>query len=107
MLDLPRSGLCASERVKLSPERIASLARLLVEQLIASHLLEPVLERKALVTSLERVITDELRVEDRINVEAKELMRKYDAEIAKGHLNEHELFQMIKKQLVKKKDAIL
>ena len=70
-------------------------------------MIEPVLERRALATSLEHIMTDELMVEDRINLEAKELMRKYDAEIAKGQLNEHQLFQMIKKQLLKKKDVIL
>jgi hypothetical protein len=93
--------------VRLSPERIAGLARLLVEQLTTSRMIEPVLERRALTTSLEHIMTDELMVEDRINLEAKELMRKYDAEIAKGQLNEHQLFQMIKKQLLKKKDVIL
>ena len=70
-------------------------------------MIEPVGERKTLVVSLDRVITDELSVEDRINVEAKELMRKYDAEIARGHMDEHQVFLMIKKQLVKEKGAIL
>ena len=93
--------------MRLSPERIAGLARLLVDQLIASRMVEPVLERKALATSVEHIMTEELMVEDRINLEAKELMRKYDVEIAKGQLNEHQLFQMIKKQLVKKGDVIL
>ena len=93
--------------MRLSPERIAGLARLVVEQLTASHMVEPVLERKTLATSLEHIMTEELMVEDRINLEAKELMRKYDVEIAKGQLNEHQLFQMIKKQLLKKKDVIL
>ena len=93
--------------MKLSQERIAGLAHLLVERLILAGLLESVLERKALTTSLEQVITEELRVEDRINVDAKELMRKYEAEIAKGQLNEHELFLMIKKQLVKDRGVIL
>ena len=93
--------------MRLSPERIAGLARLLVEQLIASRMVEPVLERKALAISVEHIMTEELMVEDRINLEAKELMRKYDVEIAKGQLNEHQLFQMIKKQLLKKKDVIL
>jgi hypothetical protein len=93
--------------VKLSPDRIAGLVNLLLEKLIAARMLEPVLQRKALAASLERVITDELRVEDRINAEAKELMRKYEGEIAKGQLNEHQLFLMIKKQLVKDKDVIL
>ena len=93
--------------MRLSPERVAGLATLLVEKLIALRMLEPMLERKALATSLAQVMTDELRVEDRINAEAKELMRKYETEIASGQLNEHQLFQMIKKQLVKKGDVIL
>jgi hypothetical protein len=93
--------------MKLSPERVAGLASLLVEKLIALRMLEPMLERKALATSLAQVMTDELRVEDRINAEAKELMRKYETEIASGQLNENQLFQMIKKQLVKKGDVIL
>jgi hypothetical protein len=93
--------------VKLSKERVASLAVSLADTLTAGGMIEPVGDRKALTGSLERVITDELSVEDRINAEAKELMRKYEAEIAKGHMNEHEVFLMIKKQLVKEKGAIL
>ena len=93
--------------MKLSRERVASLAVSLVDRLIAGGMVETVGDRKALAVSLERVITDELGVEDRINAEAKELMRKYESEIAKGHMDEHQVFLMIKKQLVKEKGAIL
>jgi len=93
--------------VKFSKERVAILAPSLVDKLIAGGMIEPAGDRKALAVSLERVITDELSVEDRINVEAKELMRKYEAEIAKGHMDEQDLFKMIKKQLVKEKGLIL
>ena len=93
--------------MKLSRERIAGLSRLLVERLTAGGMIEPGMDRQALVTSLERVITNELSVEDRIHAEAKELMRTYAAEIACGHVNEHQLFQMIKKQLVKDRGVIL
>ena len=93
--------------MKLSKERVAVLAVSLADKLIAGGMIEPVGERKALTASLERVIIDELSVEDRINAEAKELMRKYEAEIAKGHLDEQDLFKMIKKQLVKEKGVIL
>lgn len=93
--------------MKLSKERVAALAALLADKLTAGGMIEPVGDRKALAGSLDRVITDELSVEDRINAQAKELMRKYEADIAKGHMNEHEVFLMIKKQLVKDKGAIL
>ena len=93
--------------MKLSPERIAALAGQMVEKLAAGGMIEPVADRRVLTVSLERVIVDELSVEDRINAEAKEVMRKYESEIAKGHINEHQLFLMIKKQLVKEKGAVL
>ena len=93
--------------MKLSPERIAALAGQMVEKLVAGGMIEPVADRRVLTVSLERVIVDELSVEDRINVEAKELMRKYESEIARGRMNEQQLFQTIKKQLVKEKGAIL
>ena len=93
--------------MNLSPERIAALAGQLVGKLVAGGMFEPVADRRVLTVSLERVIVEELSVEDRINADAKELMRKYESEIARGQMNEQELFQMIKKQLVKDKGAIL
>ena len=93
--------------MKLSPERLAALASQLVAKLMAGGMIEPVADRRVLTVSLERVIVDELSVEDRINADAKELMRKYESEIARGQMNEQQLFQMIKKQLVKEKGAIL
>jgi len=93
--------------VKFSPERVATLAGQLVAKLVSDGLIEPVADRRVLTVSLERVIVDELSVEDRINADAKELMRKYESEIARGQMNEQQLFQMIKKQLVKEKGVVL
>ncbi len=93
--------------MKLSPERLAALASQLVAKLMAGGMIELVADRRVLTVSLERVIVDELSVEDRINAEAKELMRTYESEIARGQMNEQQLFQLIKKQLVKEKGAIL
>ncbi len=93
--------------MKFSPERVATLAGQLVAKLVSDGLIEPVADRRVLTVSLERVIVDELSVEDRINADAKELMRKYESEIARGQMNEQQLFQMIKKQLVKEKGVVL
>ncbi len=93
--------------MKLSPERVSALAGQLVAKLMAGGMIEPIADRRVLAVSLERVIVDELSVEDRINAEAKELLRKYESEIARGQMNEQQLFQMIKKQLVKEKGVVL
>ena len=93
--------------MKFSPERVATLAGQMVAKLVSDGLIEPVADRRVLTVSLERVIVDELSVEDRINADAKELMRKYESEIARGQMNEQQLYQMIKKQLVKEKGVVL
>ncbi|TLY22610.1 MAG: DUF507 family protein [Nitrospirae bacterium] len=93
--------------VKLSPERVTALAGQLVAKLVAAGMIEPVADRRVLTASLERAIVEELNVEDRINAEAKALMRQYESEIARGQMNEQQLFQMIKKQLVKEKGVVL
>ena len=81
--------------MKLSPARIAALAGQLVEKLVVGGMIQPVADRRVLTVSLERVIVDELSVEDRIIAEAKELMHKYESEIARGKMDEQQLFQMI------------
>ena len=93
--------------MRLSPERVTALAGQLVAKLAAGGMIEPVADRRVLTVSLERVIVEELNVEDRINAEAKALMRQYESEIARGQMNEQHLFQMIKKQLVKEKGVVL
>ena len=93
--------------MKLSPERVTALAGQLVAKLVAAGMIEPVADRRVLTAALERAIVEELNVEDRINAEAKALMRQYESEIARGQMNEQQLFQMIKKQLVKEKGVVL
>lgn len=93
--------------MKLSKERVTVLSALLVDRLIAAGMVEPVGDRKALALSVERVVSEELSVEDRINAQAKALLQKYDSEIARGRLDEQELFAKIKKQLAKAQGAIL
>lgn len=93
--------------MKFSKERVTVLSALLVDRLIAGGMVEPVGDRKALALSVERVVSEELSVEDRINAQAKALLQKYDSEIARGRLDEQELFTKIKKQLAKAQGAIL
>jgi hypothetical protein len=93
--------------MRLSQGRVVGLAQVIIERLVKGRMAEPVRDRKALESALERLIADELAVEDRINAEAKQLLQKYEAQIQAGQLNEQQLFVMIKKQLVKQRGVIL
>ena len=59
------------------------------------------------IDQLEEIMLEELMVEDRLNAEVRELLKKYDSEIEKGRLDYRQIFDMTKKKLVKERDIIL
>jgi len=93
--------------MRLKKERVAVLARTLAERLVEQHLIRPVAPLTDLVATLERIITDELMVEDRIDAEVRNILEAYRSQIEKGQVDEHKMFLMIKKQLVKERGIIL
>ena len=70
-------------------------------------MLELLAARQELVEVLDRAITEELSVEDRLNVEIRQLMKTYEAEIERGHVDYQKMFSMIKKKLVQEREIIL
>jgi hypothetical protein len=59
------------------------------------------------VRQTEEVVFEELSLEDKINREVRELLKKYDSEIEKGHLDYRRLFDLTKQKLVKERNIIL
>ena len=53
------------------------------------------------------VITDELRVEDRLNDEVRDLMRDHMDQIRRADVEYHEMFKVIKARLARERDVIL
>jgi hypothetical protein len=92
--------------MKLSRERVSQLAESLATRLGTGELLE-VLSPKQLVQDLERTITDELQVEDRLNAEIRQMMKVHEAEIERGQVDYQKMFTMIKSKLVKERGLIL
>ncbi len=93
--------------MRLPKDRVTHLAEALATRLVESGQVELLGQRKALVDSLDRAITDELMIEDRLNLEVRELMKKYEREIESGQVDSQKMFVMIKKQLVKDRGIIL
>jgi hypothetical protein len=56
---------------------------------------------------VQHVIADELRVEDRLNDEVRELMREHMDRIRRADVEYHEMFKVIKARLAKERDIIL
>ena len=93
--------------MKLSKARVRQIADSLVTRLQAQEAIELVGSHQALVDVFDHAITDELSVEDRLNVEIRALMKSYEAEIERGQVDYQKMFSMIKKKLVQERGLIL
>ena len=93
--------------MRLKRDHITTIARTLVEQLIDHKAIQPNIPKGDLVTSVEQVMTEELSLEDRLDVEVRKILEKYEGEIEKGEVDERKMFLMIKKQLAKDRGLIL
>jgi len=56
---------------------------------------------------VQEVITAELRVEDNLNDEVRDLMREHMARIRRADVEYHEMFKVIKARLARERDIIL
>lgn len=93
--------------MRLSKDRVSHMAESLVVRLQERGHLELLGSEAALVERLDKAITDELMVEDRLNAEVRELMRKYQSEIEKGAVDYQKMFTLIKNKLVRERGLIL
>jgi hypothetical protein len=83
------------------------MAASLVARLQEEGYLEVQGPAQTLVQTLDQTIVDELLVEDRLNAEIRGLMKVYEAEIEKGHVDYQKMFTMIKNRLVRERGLIL
>ena len=93
--------------MKLSQDRVAHIAGSVVSRLQSQGMLEILGTRLGLVEVLNRAITDELSIEDRLNAEIRQLMKTYETEIERGQVDYQKMFTMIKKKLVQERGVIL
>lgn len=86
---------------------IPYIANNIVENLIKKGLIEPNVTKEQLLEEAEKLILDELMVEDRLNEEVRELLKKYETEIEKSKVDYRKLFEMTKQKLVKQRNLVL
>lgn len=86
---------------------IPYIANNIIENLIKKDLIELTVTREQLLEEAEKLILDELMIEDRLNEEVREILKKYESEIEKGKLDYRKLFEMTKQKLVKQRNLVL
>lgn len=86
---------------------IKPIARRIINNLISKDLVEPLAPQETLIEVTESIVLDELLVEDRLNEEVREILKKYEPEIEKGRLDYRRLFELTKQKLIKERNIIL
>lgn len=83
------------------------IAEKIVDNLIAKELIEPTVTVEKLTAGAEELIMDELMVEDRVNEEVREILKRHGSEIERGRLDYRRLFELTKQKIVKERNLIL
>lgn len=93
--------------MRLAKERVHHMADSVIARLQELSYLELAGDRKALRESLEHTMTEELMVEDRLNVEVRRMMQPYERQIEQGQVDYQKMFTMIKQKRVRERGIIL
>lgn len=86
---------------------IPILTKRIVDDLLVRELIKSKVPVEKLVTEAERIIMDELIIEDKVNDEVREMLKKYAGEIEKGRLDYRKMFEITKKKIVQERGLIL
>ncbi len=93
--------------MRLKKEQIQKIAERVLDQLEKSKQIVAKADRPTLLQKIDQVITANFQAEDRLDEEAKALLDKFRRQVPAGSINEHEMFQKIKKQLAKDKKFVI
>ena len=93
--------------MRLTKERVHHIASTVIKRLGDQNLLTLTGSSESLVRSVETAMTEELTVEDRLNAEVREMLKKFDAEFSQGRADYQKMFTMVKHKLVRERGLIL
>ena len=83
------------------------MAKKIVENILSKGLVKPTVPNERLLSETEEIILHELTVEDRLNEEVREILKKHSSEIEHSRLDYRKLFELTKHKLVKERNLVL
>ncbi len=92
--------------MRLKPDEIANLTRIILDTLEAEEYIEVLDEGKA-QEALQHVISEELKKEENLDEEVKEILKKFTEKMDQDHIHYHEMFKMVKEKLAKERNIII
>lgn len=92
--------------MRLTRDQIDAITQNMVHALIREGTISTD-EPGAIIDRLAAVFVEDLAVEDRLNLEVREIMEKYSEEMTRGDINYQEMFRKIKTKLARERNIIL
>jgi hypothetical protein len=83
------------------------MAARIIENLVAKELISAKIPVEKLVEHAEAILLNELMVEDRLNDEVRELLKKHETDIERNRMDYRKLFELTKQKLVKERNLVL
>ena len=83
------------------------MAKRIIDNLIARELITPKIPVEKLIERADAILLEELMVEDRLNDEVRELLKKHETDIERNRMDYRKLFELTKQKLVKERNLVL
>ena len=93
--------------MRLSKERVRHMSESLATRLQEDGHVVLAGDRKVFVEQIDHAILEELLVEDRLNAEVRQLLKAYEQDIERGHVDFQKMFTMVKSKLARERGIIL
>ena len=93
--------------MRIQKSWVPMLAKKIADNLVKKDLVESLVPIATLIAETERLLLEELTVEDRLNEEVRQILKKFEPEIEKGRLDYRRLFDMTKQKIVRERNVIL
>ncbi|MBI5847793.1 MAG: DUF507 family protein [Nitrospirae bacterium] len=83
------------------------MAKKIIENLTAKEMIIPKIPVEKLIEQADVIILEELMLEDRLNNEVRELLKKHETDIERNRMDYRRLFELTKQKLVKERNLVL
>ena len=83
------------------------MAKRIIDNLIAREMITPKIPVGKLIEQADAIILAELMLEDRLNNEVRELLKKHETDIERNRMDYRKLFELTKQKLVKERNLVL
>jgi hypothetical protein len=83
------------------------IAKKITDDLLSRNLIVSTVSSEELVAETERLILEELMLEDRVNDEVREILKKFTGEIEKGRLDYRKVFELTKRKIIEERGIVV